>query len=187
MPLARRIIEAQPGLTAQGIVSLALQRSELEGFPLSAAANPESSLTATLHKCHEDFYIERKRERDGRYRFYPEGVRVPLPPTDFGAPSEPSRPVGPEFVEPRIDYPGELKSTKTLPGNHLESIPATVSAQTPTEGDRSGNGECCIELPAHQASKIRALVDLGLYPSEHDAHGDLVKKGLESILAKLSI
>ena len=73
MPLAKEIVEAQPGLTAKEIFSLAQQRSVQVGIPISASANPEASLVATLQKVYKDYDLERRGGRDGRYRFYPKG------------------------------------------------------------------------------------------------------------------
>ena len=195
MPLAKEIVEAQPGLTAKEIFSLAQQRSVHVGIPISASANPEASLVATLQKVYKDYDLERRGGRDGRYRFYLKGQGAKENLGPFGSLAKPISPDGSELAEgPSVhgsttslltDPPGDSGNQRTLLENPSDFPPP--SFQPPTKEEYLVNGRCCIESSSHQASKIRALVDLGLYPSEHDAHGDLVKKGLESILAKLSI
>ena len=60
------------------------------------------------------------------------------------------------------------------------------AAPTPSVKDSASNGGCCITLLPEDVRRVRALVELGRYDSEHDAHRDLVKKGLEELLARLS-
>ena len=196
MALAEDIICDRPGLTAQEIVSLAEEHSVNRGIPLSAAANPSASLTATLHKCHADYGIERMRGRDGRYRFYTDKVRIPVTPSPVGPSHEPNSHVGSELVEALSanGSTGSIRIDRHI-GSESREIPlekplgeVEFSQAHPADKHLGGSDEkCCIELPSNQASKIKALVDLGLYPSEHDAHGDLVKKGLEAVLANLSV
>ena len=198
MALAKEIVHDKPGLTAQEIVSRAQQHAAQKGIPLSAAANPVASLTATLHKCHEDFGIERNRGNDGKYRFYPDGQEIrEYLPRDLGSQSEPIFPANLGMTEnssihvsagsPKKGYLDDYESRKPVPENPLETFSPTVSAPTTTEETPSVNGGYCVELPAHQDSKIKALVALGLYSSEHVAYQDLVSKGLEAVLSKLSI
>lgn len=176
--LARSIIQAEPGLTAQEIVSRALQNSETTGISLSAATNPEASLTATLHKVHGDYGLERRHGKDGRYRYYPMTQGITADPEVSGISSGPVSSNDPELVEePSIDALPSL-SRAGYAGD-------SESRGKPTGEKHPGNGGCCIDLSALQTSQIKALVDLRLYPSEHDAHTGLVKEGLEAVLAKL--
>ena len=175
--LAMRIIQAEPGLTAQEIVSRALLNAETTGISLSAATNPEASLTATLHKVHEDYGLQRRFGKDGRYRYYPVEEGTTLDPEISSFSSGPSAYEADEIVEElsvealRIASPGYMDDSE--------------GQGTLTGEENSGYGRCCIELSALQTNQIRALVDLRLYPSEHDAHTGLVKEGLEAVLAKL--
>lgn len=156
MPMAKGIIIENPGLTAQEIFRIALRRSESMGIKLSAAANPESSLIATLHKCHQDFDIERVRQRDGKLRFYDKSLRMSVPP---------------DVVVP-ISTLGSLGNSDAVEGGKKENAMEACI-------------KCCIGLPDHLNSKVRALVDLGLYSDEHEAHTRLVERGLEAVLTKL--
>ena len=61
-------IEGHPGMTAQDIVRSLLRSGAVQ----SAAANPEGSLVATLHKHHREIGVERRRD-GGVYRYYPKG------------------------------------------------------------------------------------------------------------------
>lgn len=132
MALARQIVTQTPGLTAQEVVEMAKRT----GRVLSAAANPDGSLVATLHKHHSQFGLERRSDPGGRFRYYPKGIGQAPP--------------------------------------------------TPTGQVSTANGGCCIGLSSEDLRRVRALVALGRYADEHDAHRDLVKKGLEEILSRLS-
>jgi hypothetical protein len=59
-------------------------------------------------------------------------------------------------------------------------------ASVETDPTNGCNECCCITLSPDETKRIRALVDLGQYPNEHEAHRDLVKKGLAEILSRLS-
>jgi hypothetical protein len=50
--------------------------------------------------------------------------------------------------------------------------------------DSSGDG-CCIMLSNADLERINALVTLGKYANEHEAHRDLVKQGLEAMVKSL--
>ena len=184
MSLAKRIIEDEPGLTAQDVVSKALQYSDREGIPLSAAASPEASLTATLHKVHENHGLERKRGADGTFRYYPEG-QVPAGPITYRFPSGPNSPVSSDQSKPSTGHHGDPLKQNTLAEGPLDASSPTVSTQTHSTREISeGDEGCCTELPVDLVSKIRALVELGKYPNEHEAHSDLVKEGLRAVLAR---
>lgn len=147
MPIVAEIIVPNyPGLTAQEIYAWAEQYAVDNDLRISASATPESSLVATLHKCHKDFGLERRRGMDGRYRYY--------------------------------TSPDSTASEPVLP---------TVEHRRSVEVDFAGDRECCIEIPPAEKSKIQALVDLDVYANKHEAHRELVKKGLDSVLARLSI
>ncbi len=155
MAFARDMVHDTPGLTAQEVYSLAMKYSEEMGVRLSAAANPEASLVATLHKGHSDYGLERRRGRDGKLRFYPEG-KAP-------------------YEDPPIYSP---------PGRSYSERPLIIDHE-PSEKDLDCEGRCCIELSFEDTKRIRALVDLGKYSNEHYAHSDLVKKGLEVVLGSI--
>ena len=154
MAFARDMINDTPGLTAQEVYSLAMQYSEEMGVRLSAAANPEASLVATLHKGHSDYGLERRRGKDGKLRFYPEG-----------------------------QAPGEDLANQPLPRPAQQQSP-TVEWHSSQEIAPCKDG-CCIELLSDDSMAIKLLVTRGLYPDEHAAHRDLVKKGLEVVFGKL--
>ena len=80
-------------------------------------------------------------------------------------------------LERRIDASGRFRY-------YTKGISQTPP--TPSVKDSTSNGGCCITLSPEDVRRVRALVDLGRYDSEHDAHRDLVKKGLEELLARLS-
>ena len=134
MALARQIVTQTPGLTAQQVVEIAKRTGKV----LSAAANPDGSLVATLHKHHQQFGLERRGDAEGRFRYYPKGI--------------------------------------------AQVSPASILAVQ----DSPDNGGCCIYLSPEESRRLGALLELGIYTSEHDAHCDLVKKGLEAILSRLS-
>lgn len=176
--IARNIIQAEPGLTAQEIVSRALENSETTGISLSAATNPEASLTATLHKVHGDYGLERRHGGDGRYRYYPMAQGITADPRVSGFSSGPVSSNDPEFVEET--FVDDLTSP-----SRVEYVGDSQNLGTTTGEKHPDNDKCCIELSGLQTSQVKALVDLRLYPSEHDAHTGLVKKGLEAVLAEL--
>ena len=157
MPLVKNLVYATPGLTAQEIYLRVAQLAEDRGIQISAASNPEASLMATLHKTHGDFGLERNIGRDGRYVFYPIGQ-------------------------------GPSKDPRMLPVDkpHSQQVGLTIGRKSSEHDSLPSNVECCIKLPPHDAEKIGALVVLGQYSDEHEAYCDLVKKGLESTLARLS-
>ena len=161
MILAKDIINEEPGLTAQEVYSRAKRRSV---DPLSASANPESSLVATLHKTYEDHGLERCND-GGRFRYYPKGqgpyITIEYPPSSAG-----ERNTYEEGRQPKQQVSG------------LGGSPQSTYSED--------DGGCCIELPFGDRSKIRALVDLGLYTNEHKAHSDLAKKGLEAFVARIA-
>ena len=161
--IARSIVQAEPGLTAQQIVSRALRDSETTGIPLSAAANPEASLTATLHKVHGDYGLERRPGKDGRYRYYLVAQELTADPAAVEKP------------------PVDVLASSLRTGYSVDS----ESRTTPTVEKHPDDAGCCVELSSSQISQIRALVALRLYPSEHGAHTGLVKEGLKAVLAKL--
>ena len=178
MPLASSISQAEPGLTAQEIVSRAMQISKTRGIPLSAATNPEASLTATLHKVHEDYGLERKGSEDGVYRYYPITQEITADPRESGFSPGPLSFNGPEFMEG--------SSVDTLTSTSRDGYAGdSQSRGTPSGKKHPNNSRCCVELSVLQTSQIKALVDLRLYPSEHDAHAGLIKEGLKAVLAKL--
>jgi hypothetical protein len=184
MALAKSIIESKPGISAQEVVSIALQYSDREGIPLSAATSPEASLSATLHKAHKDYGLERERGADGTFRYYPEG-QVPADPIAYRFPSGPNSPVSSDHSKPSTGHHGDSVKQNTQPEGPLDASSPTVSTQTHSTREISkGDEECCTELPVDLVSKIRALVELGRYPNEHEAHSDLVKEGLRAVLAR---
>ena len=65
----------------------------------------------------------------------------------------------------------------------IAQVPPT---SVPAVQDSPKNGGCCIHLSPGESRQLGALLELGIYTSEHDAHCDLVKKGLEAILSRLS-
>lgn len=176
--LARSIIQAEPGLTAQEIVFRALQSSETTGVPLSASKNPEGSLAATLHKVHGDYGLERRPGEDGVYRYYSVTQGITADPRESVFSSGPVSFNDPELVKgPSVD----ALTSSSRDGYAGDS----QSRGTPKGEKHPDNGRCCVELSALQTSQVKALVDLRVYSSEHDAHAGLVKKGLESVLAEL--
>ena len=156
MAFAKDLISSERGLTAKEVYSQAKQYSADMDIPISASATPEASLVATLHKTHRDYGLERKRGKDGRYRFYLKGYASPEDPVNYPSP------------------------------NRLVSEKPVIAEQKPTEDGIPSNAGCCIELPSQDLERIRAFVVLGKYANEHEAHCDLVKRGLEAVLAKLS-
>ena len=184
MPLAKSIIAANPGLAAHEVVSMALGYSDEEGIPISAAANPRASLTATLHKSHEDYGLERERGADGTFRYYLKG-HGPEDPITYRFPTVSNSAVSSDYPAPstdrRGDYDGQNPQTEEVPGTFTPS----VSSQThSTRGGLWSDEGCCIELPDELISKVRALVELGKYSNEQEAHSDLVREGLRAVLAR---
>lgn len=156
MAFAREIIKDEPGLTAQEVYGWVEQYESDEGVKLSASPNPKQSLISTLHKTYRDFGLERRKGKDGKNRFFPAGhPEAEQPPFRL-----PSLVLADSMVEP----PGE-KPTK--------------------DGTDHSNDDCCITLPKAESEKIRALVTLGKYTDEHAAYQDLVRRGLEAVLATL--
>ena len=150
MDIARETIHKKPGLTAKDVYLLAERSSEETGRPISAAANPEASLVATLHKYHREHGLERRVGKGGVYRYYPKG-QAPIEPWE-----------------------------DTSKGSEV-----TIPPKTQEHHQQSVAG-CCIELPSQDFERIKALVVLGKYANEHEAHSDLVKKGLDVILNEIS-
>ena len=183
MPLAKSIIEANPGLTAQEVVSRAFEYSKQKGIPLSAAVNPEASLTATLHKIHKDYELERERGADGTFRYYPEG-NAPADPISYKFPSGSSSPVSSDLSKPSAHY-GDAVGEISQSDGPTDAFTPTVATQAHSIREMlKGDENCCTELPDDLVSKIRALVELGKYPNEHEAHSDLVREGLRAVLAR---
>ena len=163
MAFAKDLITDQPGLTAQEVYFQAALYSEDTGISLSAAGNPQGSLVATLHKSHRDHGLERRPGRDGKNRFYLAGQE--------------------SFVDPATSRPS------TPAGQSAEHAPIEMGASMQHQYDGENHqwdGRCCIHIRPQEMSRIKALVDLGLFPNEHQAHRELVKKGLEVVVAKLS-
>ena len=186
MPLARSIIEANPGLAAHEVVSLALRYSGKEGIPISAAANPRASLTATLHKSRKDFGLERERGADGTFRYYLKG-HGPADPITYSFPTESSGPVSSDRPKPSTDHRGDSVGEDLQTEEALGTFTPSVSTQAHSTIGRLRSDEgCCTKLPDELASKVRALVELGKYSNEHEAHSDLVREGLRAVLARLS-
>ena len=156
MPLAKEVLDAEPGLTAQEIFPRVVQLAERRGIQISAASDPQASLVATLHKVYRDFGLVRVADKARRYRYYPEDQ----------APHDTT------LVVPRL--------------HDIVKEQPQVMVVDPPKGDSPSTGPgCCIHLSTADSKRIRALVDLGRYSNEHEAHSDLVKKGLESFLSKL--
>ena len=163
MAFAKDLITDEPGLTAQEVYVQAARYSEDTGVSLSAAGNPQGSLVATLHKSHRDYGLERRPGRDGKNRFYLAGQESLVDP----ATSRPSAPDGQNAEHDPIE------------------MGASMQHQYNGENHR-WDGRCCIDIRPQDMSRIKALVALGLYPNEHQAHRELVEKGLEVVVAKLS-
>lgn len=155
MPMAKELITESPGLTAQEVYTRVAKLAEESGQRISASANPKGSLIPTLNKVYEDYGIERIRGKDGKYRFYLKGQN---PSDDI------------------VNYPS--------PGRNASEQPA-IAEPVPLEDDFSLSSDtCCIKLDPRDSAKVRALVTLGWYSNEHAAHAELIKKGLETVLAK---
>ena len=70
MNLARGVVANEPGLTAKEVYSKVARLAQAQGIPISAAPDPERSLTNTLNKYYEDFGMGRRRGMDRIYRYY---------------------------------------------------------------------------------------------------------------------
>ncbi len=175
MPLAKWVVGETPGLTAKEVYDRVVQLSKDERIEISAASNPQASLVATLSKVHQDFGMERRRGRDGKYRFYQMNHQAS---DDLG-----------RYPEARLtagNQPPAVERNPTedcLPvGNTGDQRDEAVSHSTQTF---LVEGSCCLRLSEEERKKIRALVDLDRYRDEHQAHSDLVKLGLEAVLSRL--
>lgn len=73
-PLAARIVRANPGMTAQEVCQKALAQAERDGRSISVSKSPLESLVATLHKMDGRRGIEKRMDRYGVFRFYPESA-----------------------------------------------------------------------------------------------------------------
>ena len=73
MRLARDIVDANPGLTAQEIYARADAIATQKGIRLSAARSAQGSLVATLHKHYTDYGLERK-QRGRQFHYYLKGA-----------------------------------------------------------------------------------------------------------------
>lgn len=171
MPFAKELVYECPGLTAQEIYSAAVEYFDDQGKPLSAAQNPETSLVCTLHKSYQDYGLMRVKTAGRNYRFYPEG----------SVPEESAR------------------NGSSLPRDSHESVPAarteipapplTVSNPMetgPIEEVQPLTDFCYPGLTPGEQEKVKALVTLGRYANEQEAFGDLVRRGLETVLAGFS-
>ena len=174
MPLARNIVLKFPGLKAQEVYQMVM--AEHPGEVLSASANPEGSLVATLHKHHRQYGLERRRDSTGRYRYYPRGTSQAIP----------ALPEEEEFFMEEGE--GLLGQTLIKKADQVGAKPQGTSQapRPPAVAATSTNGNCCLSLSPQDMKKMRALVDLGRYRDEHEACRDLIKKGLEAVLAKIS-
>ena len=72
MKLATEAVKNEPGLTGKEVYFKVNHLAEVRGIQISAAPDPERSLTNTLNKHHEDFGMKRHRGQDRIYRYYPE-------------------------------------------------------------------------------------------------------------------
>ncbi len=152
-------ITANPGATANDAYEAAKFHFDREGIPLSAADDPRSSLVCTLHKYYRKYGLSRVKGRDGRYRYYPSGA------------------------EPRAD--GESMNTNKTNMEQEVAQEAGADPENQMRIDLSNRSGCCVKLSVDDCAKVQALVTLGKYADEHAAHQDLVKRGLESVLATL--
>lgn len=103
MQIAKEIIIATPGLTAQEIYIKASDVARKQGRHLSAAKDPQGSLVATLHKHHPHYGLER-RKIGREFRYYPVGSKeiVPLGASANGNPAGGCLQL-PDELEQRID------------------------------------------------------------------------------------
>ena len=71
----------------------------------------------------------------------------------------------------------------------IPAPPLTVSSPTetsPLEEVQSSNDFCYPRLTPGEQEKIKALITLGRYANEQEAFEDLVRRGLETVLARLA-
>ena len=137
MPLAKSIIKANPGLTAQEVVSKAFEYSKQAGIPLSAAVNPEASLTATLHKIHKDYGLERERGADGTFRYYTEG-NAPADPITYEFPSGSSSPASSDLSKPSAHYGNSIGQITQSDGPLDAFTPTVANPSALHKGDVKG-------------------------------------------------
>ena len=70
MKLAREAVTNEPGLTGKEVYFKVNQLAQAQGIQISAAPDPERSLTNTLNKHHEAFGMKRCRGKDRIFRYY---------------------------------------------------------------------------------------------------------------------
>ena len=165
MVFASELIADSPGLTAQEVFEAYDDYCAEEGIPMSAAADKKGSLVCTLHKCHKDFGLQRIKRQGRNYRFYPEGP--------IAAEGDKSLP-RPDLSQIRQDREADS----------IAHEPPVSSNHQPIEEANPDSLSCGFDLPLEDQGRITALVVLGYYSNEREAYNDLVKRGLESVLAK---
>ena len=176
MPMARDIIAKQPGLTAQEVYHQVAKYAEDVGLRISASPNPKGSLVPTLNKVYRDYGLERRKGNDRKFRFYLKGQEpsdVPVNDHRTNRSLDEQSPIA-DWKPPEDYFPVHNSDDHVV-----ENI--SHSAQT-----FLGEGPCCLALPDDDTKRIRALVNLGKYGDEHEAHLDLLRRGLRALDADIS-
>ena len=157
MAMATEVVNATPGLKANEVYDRTAEIADSRGRSISSASDPRASLVATLHKVYASYGLERRKDKYGDFRFYP--IKQDLS-SDI------------------------VRSSLTNPLVNEQSM-MIVEKETIQHIPPYDNSGCCINLSTDDSKRIRALVDLGRYSNEHEAHNALVKEGLQSFLSKL--
>lgn len=77
-----------------------------------------------------------------------------------------------------------LKRQRGASGRYMYSSQSPGQPAKPISLDPQAvqpSGSCCVTLPDDDVKRIKALVALGKYKDEHEAHLDLVKRGLRGL------